>query len=540
MEPGKRIHLSTMACRWKLGINLLLSLTVISLGTGAAASVRFPITARITAQPTPLAPQAADQDCEKIKKDIEQLQEELAKLPVEMQRVTDQLNRLDNSIAKAQADFRSRSFVFAGEAVRGQYLDAIAKMLNLRKQLKQQLEDDASLMQAIKEEIADLLNKLGNCGPPSTTEPPKGTLRTQPLPPSNPPPPSPPVSPGLPSPQTPAPGQQAADQDCEKIKKDIEQLQEELAKLSVEMQRVTDQLNRLDNSIAKAQADFRSRSFVFAGEAVRGQYLDAIAKMLNLRKQLKQQLEDDASLMQAIKDEIADLLNKLANCPPPSTTEPPKQEPPKENKQVGMGQPGPPKPLVSMQVGGGVGFNNIGGSSGDRAAFLNSFPGGTFSTSANTFAGNVGSSIGIGPAVFDFDAWRASGNNSNGSGPVLGGGTDTAHITQQFQGISVTAGPKIPLGGKASLIIRGGGNFWHSNIDTKETVGGTTSSTATNSRGIDGTGWTTGAALQWDFAPRWSAVVRWDYLAMNNAGVNVHLNQGSVGVMFRLFGVPGK
>jgi hypothetical protein len=239
------------------------------------------------------------------------------------------------------------------------------------------------------------------------------------------------------------------------------------------------------------------------------------------------------------------LVGYLAPTPAATATAPstPQSAPPKENKTVSVstpGQPAPPKPLVSMQVGGGLGFSNIGGTSGDRAAFLNSFPGGTFSTSANTFAGNVGSSIGIGPAVFDFNAWRANRSDSKGSGPVLGGGTDTAHITQQFQGISLTGGGKIPLGGGVSLILRGGGNFWHSNIDTKETVTGTTSNTATNSRGVDGIGWTTGAALQVDVSRRWSAVVRWDYLSMNNAGVNVRLNQGSVGMMFRLFGVPGK
>jgi hypothetical protein len=239
------------------------------------------------------------------------------------------------------------------------------------------------------------------------------------------------------------------------------------------------------------------------------------------------------------------LAGYLAPPPPASAPAPttPEKVPPEEKKTVSVPTPipsAPPKPLVSMGVGGGVGFNNIGGTSGDRAAFLNSFPGGTFSTSANTFAGNIGSSLGIGPMVFDFNAWRANGSDSKGSGPVLGGGTDTAHITQQFQGISLTGGGKIPLGGGVSLILRGGGNFWHDNIDTKETVGGTTSSTATNGRGVDGTGWTTGAALQVDLSRRWSAVVRWDYLSMNNAGVHVHLNQGSAGVMFRLFGAPGK
>src|SRR5579859_5000611 len=205
------------------------------------------------------------------------------------------------------------------------------------------------------------------------------------------------------------PVQQVANQDCEKIKQDIQQLQQDLANLSVEMQHLTQLLDQVNQDVSKTEADLKTATGLanagITNETIRGQLLDTLAKLLSTRRQIKQQLEDDASVMQEIKNEIADLLNKLANCAPPSTTEPPKPEPPKENKQVGMGQPpqpGPPKPLFSMGVGGGLGFSNIGGTSGDRAAFLNSFPGGTFSTSANTFAGNVGSSLGIGPTVFDF------------------------------------------------------------------------------------------------------------------------------------------
>ncbi len=57
---------------------------------------------------------------------------------------------------------------------------------------------------------------------------------------------------------------------------------------------------------------------------------------------------------------------------------------------------------------------------------------------------------------------------------------------------------------------------------------------------VDGRGWTTGAALRVDMSRRWSVVFRWDYIPMSNAGVNVHLNEGSVGVMFRLVGAPRK
>ena len=83
----------------------------------------------------------------------------------------------------------------------------------------------------------------------------------------------------------------------------------------------------------------------YASEAFRGELLDALAKEMSLRKQMKQQLEDDAGLMQEIKNEIADLLNKLANCGPPNTAQPPNQETPppsppstkpQQNKSVSM------------------------------------------------------------------------------------------------------------------------------------------------------------------------------------------------------------
>jgi hypothetical protein len=342
-----------------------------------------------------------------------------------------------------------------------------------------------------------------------------------------------------------APPQQLPGQDCPQTKQDIEHLQEDLAKLSALMQQRQKDLDQTNTDIAKAPADLKLASAPGLNETVRGEMPDRLARLMDSRSSLEKTLEDEANTSQAIKDEIADLLSKLANCGPPTTTEPPKPQPSKENSQVGMGtppRPSAPKPLFSLGVGGGFGFSNIGGTSRDHAAFLNSFPRGTFSTSANTFfgPGNVGASLGIGPWIFDFNAWRANGNTSIGSGPTPGGGTDTVQITQQFQGISLTGGGKISLGGGVSLILRGGGNFWHSNIDTRETVTGTTRSTGTNNRSVGGIGWTSGAALQVDLSPRWSAVARWDYLSMNNADVIVHLNQGSVGMMFRLFGVPGK
>ena len=187
-------------------------------------------------QTTAPVQQAADQDCANIKQDIQQLQEDLTTISQEMQRLTQELDQLNQHIANLQAQMNNVvSKGYASETFRGELLDALAKEMSLRKQIKQQLEDDATLMQDIKNEIADLLNKLANCGPPSGTEPPKGTSGVQPLPPSNPPPPPPP-SPSPSSPLTPAPIPVAPAEDCEKIKQEIQQLQEDLATISEEMQ----------------------------------------------------------------------------------------------------------------------------------------------------------------------------------------------------------------------------------------------------------------------------------------------------------------
>jgi hypothetical protein len=270
--------------------------------------------------------QAAEQDCKKIKQDIEQLQQDLAELSADMQRLTELLDTVNQHVAQMQADLKLTTDPRLNETVRGELLDTLAKELALRKQIRQQLEDDASLMQATKDEIAGLLSKLANCGPPSATQPPQQETPNQPQQPPKPSPPSLQTSTNQAPSQT-AP-QQAAEEDCKKIKQDIEQLQQDLAELSADMQRLTELLDTVNQHVVQMQADLKLTTDPRLNETVRGELLDTLAKELALRKQIRQQLEDDANLMQAIKDEIADLLNKLANCPPPSTTEPPKQEAP--------------------------------------------------------------------------------------------------------------------------------------------------------------------------------------------------------------------
>ena len=190
--------------------------------------------------------------------------------------------------------------------------------------------------------------------------------------------------------------------------------------------------------------------------------------------------------------------------------------------------------IISFDVGGGVGFKNLGGTKGET------LPGGTFSTpSATAFSGDVGVAVNIGPVSLANYFYAATGISSSGSTSLPGGGTDTVNVNRTFRGDTLTAGATIPLGSRLSFNVHGGGDFWHVNIDTKETVsGGTTGTATTNSRSVDGTGWTVGAAVHVKISGRWSFVAGYDYLPMSNAGANVHLNEAMFGVTYRLFGKP--
>jgi hypothetical protein len=106
------------------------------------------------------------------------------------------------------------------------------------------------------------------------------------------------------------------------------------------MQRLQQLLDRVNKDIATIQESVRVFSGPGFSESARGETLDMLAKAMSVRKDLEQKIEDDADLIQAIKDEIADLLSKLGNCGPPGTTQPPKEETP---------NPSPPPPSTTPQ-----------------------------------------------------------------------------------------------------------------------------------------------------------------------------------------------
>jgi hypothetical protein len=124
-------------------------------------------------------------------------------------------------------------------------------------------------------------------------------------------------------------------EDCAQLKQDIQTLQDELANASTQMQVMQQSLDRINKSIATIQKDVKFFSGSGFSESARGDALDQLAKAMSQRVQVEKDIQDAADLIQAIKDEIADLLNKLANCAPPSTTPP-------SSKESSMVQPAPP------------------------------------------------------------------------------------------------------------------------------------------------------------------------------------------------------
>jgi len=246
--------------------------------------------------------------------------------------------------------------------------------------------------------------------------------------------------------------------------------------LSAEMQRLTAVLDQENKDITRAQSALSAASAHanagFTNHTIRGELLDTLAKMMSQRNQLEQQLEDDANLMQAIKDEIADLLNKLANCAPPSTTQSPGPEP--QNQQpTPPSKPSPSASQTSMSTtGAGIQFQlrgfggasfingNTPGTSGFDGAVLfplgnrilvgptagfqwinssivNSIgsqqPGSTFiDTSAGFKEGRFGGRIG-----FPFGGWQLG---------VQGGATVAGSTITQATGFCGTGGPTAPAG----------------------------------------------------------------------------------------------
>ena len=329
----------------------------LSLSALALVVILFPFPAHSAVRTSTQTQNAADQDCEKIKQEIQTLQESLAKLTVEAQAIQNSLDDINKQISRIQQGVRFFRGPGLSETARGEALDQLAKAMNGRTRMEQDLQDIENLIQSTKDEIADLLSKLANCAPPSTTEPPKGTSTSQ-MPPPPAAAPSAPPTPSQPPSPSPAPTQQPASQDCETIKQEIQALQDSLAKLTVQAQAIQNSLDDINKQISTLQQGVRFFSGPGLSETARGEALDQLAKAMNDRTRMEQDLQDIENLIQSTKDEIADLLSKLANCGPPSAMQPPKQETPTDQPPTRPpSKPTPSSSQTSMSTtGAGIQF----------------------------------------------------------------------------------------------------------------------------------------------------------------------------------------
>src|SRR5215831_911352 len=89
--------------------------------------------------------------------------------------------------------------------------------------------------------------------------------------------------------------------------------------------------------------------------------------------------------------------------------------------------------IVSFEVGGGVGFKNLGGTKGEI------LPGGTFSTpSPTSFSGDVSARLNVGPVSFATNFYAANGISSKGDTSLPSGGSDIVSVNRTFRGDTLT------------------------------------------------------------------------------------------------------
>ena len=119
--------------------------------------------------------QGGDKDCEQLKKEITQLQDDLAK-------ETAALGAAEVLHAEAVRAYQEVLKILKkgpppgiGEQWRSDILDHLSHIGEVQRQAGNEIEAATQAIQALKEEIADLLNKLGNCGEKKTENAPTAT-----------------------------------------------------------------------------------------------------------------------------------------------------------------------------------------------------------------------------------------------------------------------------------------------------------------------------------------------------------------------------
>ena len=128
------------------------------------------------------------ENCEDLKKQISQLEEFLSEESKALGRLEAEADRISGAYAEYLKKYnewaKSASYSLLGEHARGILLDNLAKLGEALRKVRGDIEETKLTIQALKEVIADLLNKLGSCSAtpnpsptPTPTPTPNGTAK---------------------------------------------------------------------------------------------------------------------------------------------------------------------------------------------------------------------------------------------------------------------------------------------------------------------------------------------------------------------------
>ena len=128
--------------------------------------------------------------------------------------------------------------------------------------------------------------------------------------------------------------------ECEELKKQISTLQDALVEEAAQLSKMEEASSRIDKGIEEFKGKFRvylnnTSLYPAVGEDDRAKFLENLRKMVAANHDLKNAIELAKLTIQAFKETIADLLNKLGTCGSKSSTNTPTSNPP-ENKKVAL------------------------------------------------------------------------------------------------------------------------------------------------------------------------------------------------------------
>jgi hypothetical protein len=110
--------------------------------------------------------QATGQNCQNISQNIATLHQAIGNLSAKMESLRIAFNGANLNVVQAQQKLQTADLPsgLLDPVSRGEFLDSLASLMQIRKGLRERLDADASQMQALHQQLASLLASLGHCG----------------------------------------------------------------------------------------------------------------------------------------------------------------------------------------------------------------------------------------------------------------------------------------------------------------------------------------------------------------------------------------